>query len=98
MGLFTRCNKDEINYFVYCFGGPEKYNPWGVDRKAKKLAELTDEEKALVESFCKDINGEDYEFTSRLFDQIVFRAPLFRLSENQTKAGALSFGCSKDNC
>ncbi len=85
------CNKDELNYFVYCFGGAEAYNQWGDDRKAKKMAELTDEEKILVESFCKDIKGESYERTSRLFDQIVFIAPLFRLSENQTKAGGKSF-------
>jgi len=55
------------------------------------MAELTDEEKTLVESFCKDIKGESYERTSRLFDQIVFIAPLFRLSENQTKAGGKSY-------
>ena len=85
------CNKDELNYFVYCFGGAEAYNQWGDDRKAKKMAELTDEEKALVESFCKDIKGESYERTSRLFDQIVFIAPLFRLTENQTKAGGKSY-------
>ena len=85
--ILQDCNKDELNYFVYVFGGAEAYNQWGDDCKAKKLAQLTDEEKALVESFCKDIKGESYERTSRLFDQIVFIAPMFRLTENQTKAG-----------
>jgi para-nitrobenzyl esterase len=89
--MIQGCNKDEVNYFVYFFGGPDNYNAWGNDRKAKKLTELTDEEKALVESFCNDIKGESYESTSRLFDQIVFIAPLFRLSENQTKAGGKSY-------
>ena len=84
------CNKDELNYFVYGFG-VEPYNQWAADRKAKKLAQITDEEKKLVESFCNDIKGENYELTSRLFDQIVFIAPLFRLSENQTKAGGKSY-------
>ena len=85
------CNKDELNYFVYCFGGADNYNAWGDARKAKKMTELTDEEKALVESFCKDIKGESYERTSRLFDQIVFIAPLFRMLENQTKAGGKTY-------
>ena len=85
------CNKDEVNYFVYFFGGAENYNAWGDDRKAKKMAELTDKEKILVESFCKDIKGESYERTSRLFDQIVFIAPLFRMLENQTKAGGKTY-------
>ena len=85
------CNKDEVNYFVCAFGGADNYNPWGDERKKAKLAQLTDEEKALVENFCKDIKGESYERTSRLFDQIVFIAPLFRLSENQTNAGGKSY-------
>ena len=80
-----------MNYFVYCFGGPDKYNAWGDARKAKKMTELTDDEKALVEGFCNDVKGESYERTSRLFDQIVFIAPLFRLSEYQTKAGGKAY-------
>ena len=85
------CNKDELNYFVYCFGGADNYNAWGDARKDKKMAELTDKEKVLVESFCNDIKGESYERTSRLFDQIVFIAPLFRMLENQTKAGGKTY-------
>ncbi len=88
--ILQGCNKDELNYFVYGFG-VEPYNAWGDARKEMRLAELTDEEKILVESFCKDIKGESYERTSRLFDQAVFIAPLFRLSENQTKAGGKSY-------
>ena len=84
------CNKDELNYFVSGFG-LEAYHQWAADRKAGKLAQLTASEKKLVESFCSDIKGEDYEYTSRLFDQIIFIAPLFRLSENQTKAGGKSY-------
>ena len=86
------CTKDEMGYFVYGFG-VETYDAWAADRKAGKLAQLTDEEKALVESFCadaKDVSPE-YTSTSRLFDQIVFIAPLFRLSENQTAAGGKSY-------
>ena len=87
--LMHGCNKDEMNYFVWGFGSD--WNEWAADRKAKKMAQMTDEEKALVESFCNDIKGESYEYTSRLFDQLVFIAPLFRLSENQTKAGGKTY-------
>ena len=73
------CNKDEVNYFVYFFGGADNYNAWGDDRKLKKMVELTGAEKTLVESFCNDVKGESYERTSHLFDQIVFIAPFFRL-------------------
>ena len=90
--ILQGCNKDELGYFVYGFG-LELYNQWAADRKAKKMAQLTEEEKALVESFCKDAKGAtpEYSSTTHLFDQIVFRAPLFRMSENQTKAGGKSY-------
>ena len=81
------CTKDEVGYFIYG-------NAWAADRKAKKLAQLTKEEKALVESYCqnaKDVSDE-YSSTSRLFDQIVFIAPLFRMLENQTNAGGKTYG------
>jgi para-nitrobenzyl esterase len=88
--ILQGCNKDETNYFVF-FKGEESYNAWGAGCKAKKMAELTEEERTLVESFCNDIRGESYEYTSRLFDQIMFIAPLFRMSENQTGAGGKSY-------
>ena len=85
------CNKDEMGFFILSLGSA--YDAWAAERKAKKLAQLTDEERALVESFCKDAKNvtPEYSSTSRLFDQIVFIAPLFRLSENQTKAGGKSY-------
>ena len=88
LDLLQGCNKDEMGYFIVGFG-LEGYNAWAAERKAKKLAQLTEEEKALVESYCEDAKDvtPEYSSTSRLFDQITFIAPLFRLSENQTKAG-----------
>ena len=85
------CTKDEMGYFVVGFG--ESYNSWAADLKAKKIAQLTEEERALVESFCKDAKdvSPEYSSTSRLFDQLVFIAPLFRMSENQTKTGGKSY-------
>ena len=88
--ILQGCNKDEVNYFVF-FKGVESYNAWGAAQKAKKLAQMTAEERTRTESFCADIRGESYESTSRLFDQIWFIAPLFRMSENQTGAGGKSF-------
>ena len=86
------CNKDEMGYFVWGFG-IEGFNAFADDRKAKKLAQLTAKEKALVESYCKDVKDVSPEYTcdSRLFDQIVFIAPMFRMSENQTKAGGRNY-------
>ena len=90
------CNKDELGFFIIGMG-LKGFNLWAADRKAKKMAQLTDEEKALVESFCKN-RGEDYVYTgderansAGLFDQIVFIAPLFRLLENQTMAGGKTY-------
>ena len=91
------CTKDELGYFVFGFG-LEDYNLWAADRKAHKLAQLTEKERALVESYCTEGEGGDYVYSeeeqavaARLFDQIVFIAPLFRMSENQTKAGGKSY-------
>ena len=84
------CNKDEMNTFLGVIG-EDAWNAWADGRKAEKLDQLTDEEKALVESYCNDIKGESYEPTVRLFSQIMFIAPQIRLSEEQTKAGGKSY-------
>ena len=84
-------NKDEMNFFLVGMGGPEPFNAWAADCKAKKLALMTDEEKALTESFCKDVKGESYEPYCKWFSQLMFNAPCIRLSESQTKAGGKSF-------
>ena len=52
---------------------------------------MTDKEKALVESYLNDIQGESYDATVCLFSQIMFIAPQIRLSEEQTKAGGKSY-------
>ena len=90
--MLQGCNKDELGYFVYGFG-LEAYNPWAAGRYANKMAQLTAEEQKLVESYCKDLKdvSPEYSSISRLFDQIVFKAPLLRMSENQTKAGGKSY-------
>jgi len=86
------CNKDEMGYFVYGFG-LDAYKAFADERKARKLDQLTADEKALVESYCREAKDVSPEYTceSRLFDQIVFIAPLFRMSENQTKAGGRNY-------
>ena len=88
--ILQGCNKDEMNYFVSGFG-LESYIAWGNQRKAEKLAQLTEEEKAFVESFCNDVKGESYEPLSRLLEQVWFNAQLIRTSEEQTRGGGKSY-------
>ncbi len=89
--ILQGCNKDELYYFMFVIGGPEPFVEYISKRWAKNSTMLTDGEKALVESFCKDIKGESYEPFCRLYDQIWFFAPLFRLTENHVKAGGKSY-------
>ena len=95
------CNKDEMNTFMAAMD-LETWNVWSAGRTAEKLAQLTDKEKALVESYLNDIKGErlrvgehssgmSYESTVKLFSQIMFIAPQIRLSDEQVKAGGKSY-------
>ena len=90
--ILQGCNKDEGGYFAFVMG-PELYGPFAADRKSKKLAQITEEEKELVESFLEDAKGvsPDYTAETRLFEQIMFKAPLMRMSENQTMGGGKSY-------
>ena len=74
------CNKDEMNTFLGALG-----------RTAEKLAQLTDKEKALVESYLNSIQGASYEATVNLYSQMMFIAPQIRLSDEQAKAGGKSY-------
>jgi para-nitrobenzyl esterase len=84
-------NKDEMNFFLVEMGGPEPFNAWAAARMDWKLASMTAGEKALAESFCKDVKGESYEPYCKWFSQLMFNAPCIRLSEEQVKAGGKSF-------
>ena len=84
------CDKDEMNTFMGALG-EEAWNAWAKERTAEKLAQLTDKEKTLVESYLNDIKGESYEATSNLYSQMMFIAPQIRLSDEQTKAGGKSY-------
>ena len=84
------CNKDEMDFFVSSFG-LEGWNAWVSKRKKEKLAQLPEEEKALVDSFRNDVKGDSYEPDSRLLSQSWFNAPIIRLSETQTLAGGKSY-------
>ncbi len=89
--ILQGCNKDEMNYFMVEIGGAEIFTEVIGNRLAKNITQLTNPEKSLVDSFCNDIKGERYEQLCRLYNQIWFIAPLFRMSENQTKAGGKSY-------
>ena len=78
------CNKDEMGYFVWGFG-LDGYNAFADDRKAKKLDQLTADEKALVESYCKEAKDISPEYTcdSRLFgSDRVYRAAVSDIRES----------------
>ena len=84
-------NKDELNFFLVTMGGPEPFIEWFDESKTKKMSLMTDKEKALVESYWKDVKGKDYEPYCKWFSQLIFNAPCIRLSEEQTKAGGKSY-------
>ena len=89
--LLQGCNKDEGNYYLFSLGSAEAGVELCKGIIARKMAEMTEEEKALVESFCSDIQGEEYEPVTRLIEHLWYTAPLIRLSENQTMAGGKSY-------
>jgi len=84
------CTKDECSYFVAGFG-VEGFMPWAKNCKAEKLAQCTDEEKALVEGYFENSRGEDYEKLSSFLDQYWFNAPLIRTAENQVRGGGKTY-------
>ncbi|MBO6290849.1 MAG: carboxylesterase family protein [Selenomonas sp.] len=88
--ILQGCNKDEFDFFVSGFG-VEGFKKWAADRKERGLSNLTNKEKALVESFVSDAKGESYEGDSRLFSQVWFIAPIFKLSDCQTQGGGKSY-------
>ena len=84
--ILVGCNKDEMNFFVSSFG-KEGWDNWIAGRKQEKYAKLPADEKALVDSYMKDVKGDYFQPDSSLLSQSWFNAPIIRLSEEQTKAG-----------
>ena len=58
-----------MNYFVHT-AGAEAYTAYTDAFMERKYAQVTEEEKALIESFMNDARGESYEPVSRLLAQI----------------------------
>ena len=69
----------------------EAFMPWAEKCKTEKLAQCTEEEKALAESFYENYPGEDYDKLSHFMDQYWFNAPLIRMAENQVKGGGKTY-------
>ena len=86
LDLMFGCNKNEFDWFAAAMG-EEGIKMLAADRKERKLDKLPEKEKALLESFCKDVKGEGCEGECRLFDQLWFNAPVIRISESQAAAG-----------
>jgi len=88
--ILVGCNKDEMNFFVYSFG-LEGWDKFAEDRKKGKYARMSADEKALVESYMKEVKGDYFQPFSSLLSQSWFNVPIIRLSEEQTKAGGKAF-------
>ncbi len=88
--IMQGCTKDETAYFL-ALGGAEAFMPWAENCKAEKIAQCTEEEKALIERYFKDCPGEYYKVLSRFLYQYWFNAPLIRTAENQVKAGGKTY-------
>ena len=84
--ILVGCNKDEMNFFVSSFG-KEGWDNWIAQRKSEKIPFLPDEDKARIESFQKDVEGDYYQPDSSLLSQNWFNAPIIKVSEGQAKAG-----------
>ena len=90
LDIMQGCTKDECSYFVAGVG-VEAFMPWAKKCIAEKLAQCTEEEKALAESFCENFPGEEYDKLSHFMDQFWFNAPLIRTAENQVKGGGKTY-------
>ena len=86
ISILVGCNKDEMNFFVFSFG-PEGWQQFAENRKKGKFSQMPADEKAVVESFMKDVDGDDFQPFASLLSQSWFNVPIIRLSEEQTKAG-----------
>ena len=88
--ILVGCNKDEMNFFVSSFG-LEGWDAWVEGRKKEKLARLPENEKALIESYKKDVKGDYFQPDASLLSQSWFIAAVIRLAEEQTKGGGKAF-------
>ncbi len=86
ISILVGCNKDEMNFFVSSFG-QEGWDNFAEGRKKGKFARMPADEKALVESYMKDVKGDYFQPFASLLSQSWFNVPIVRLSEEQTKAG-----------
>ncbi|HAE79952.1 MAG TPA: hypothetical protein DCG70_00065, partial [Lachnoclostridium sp.] len=90
LDLMFGCNRREFDWFAAAMG-EEGIRMLMADRKERKFDKLPEKEKADLESFMKDVKGDGCEAECRLFDQIWFNAPVFRIAEGQTKAGGRAY-------
>ena len=88
--ILVGCNKDEMNFFVSSFG-KEGWDNWIAARKQEKFDQLPADEKALVESYMKDVKGDYFQPDSSLFSQSWFIVPTIKLSECQTMGGGKAY-------
>ena len=90
ISILVGCNKDEMNFFVSSFG-QDGWDNFAESRKKGKFARMTADEKALAESYMKDVKGDYFQPFASLLSQSWFNVPIIRLSEEQTKGGGKAF-------
>ncbi len=90
LSILVGCNKDEMNFFVSSFG-QDGWDNFAESRKKGKFARMTADEKALAESYMKDVKGDYFQPFASLLSQSWFNVPIIRLSEEQTKGGGKAF-------
>ena len=88
--ILVGCNKDEMNFFVSSFG-KEGWDNWIAGRKQEKYDKLPTDEKALVDSYMKDVKGDYFQPDSSLLSQSWFNVPIIKLSECQTMGGGKAY-------
>ncbi|MBR1879044.1 MAG: carboxylesterase family protein [Paludibacteraceae bacterium] len=85
------CNKDEMNCFVSDWT-VEGFKTWAAERKTHKYAQLlTDEERAKIDSYCREGAETDWDADSKLFGHSWFIEGAIKMSECQTMGGGKSY-------
>ena len=85
------CNKDEMNCFVSDWT-VEGFKAWAAERKKHKYAQLlTDDERAKLDSYCREGAVEDWDPDAKLFGHSWFIEGAIKMSECQTMGGGKSY-------
>ena len=88
--ILEGCNKDEMGQFA-CFMGPEMFTNYFMARYDHRYKTMTPEDVEKAKSFQDNTSGNTFHKTFKFGDQMFFIAPVFRVSENHTAAGGMTY-------